>query len=185
MIDQRFPPLITARLLLRCVTHDDAPTFSALMTSQVSRWVASWPHPLTLEMAASRIEAARKLADAGDALPFGVVEKASNALIGFLTINRDPHERRRASLSYWLGEAYQGKGYMSELAPIALEASFERLDIDIVEAGAQPANAASFAVMRACGMRPTREAMVYAPSRGQVELCQFYEIRREQYRRMV
>lgn len=85
------------------------------MTPEVSRWVANWPVPLTVEMAISRIKSSRELASAGDALPFGVVEKASTKVIGWVTRHRDPMERRRGAFGYWLGEEYHGKGDMREL----------------------------------------------------------------------
>lgn len=149
-----------------------------MMTPEISRWVASWPVPSTHEMAATRIEAARRLARAGEALPLGVVERASGGLIGWVGFRRDRDERRRGSFGCWLGKEHQGKGCMRELAPVALSAAFEPLDLDVIEAAAQPANAASFAVMLACGMHPVGEGMVYAPARERDELCRFYEVLR-------
>ncbi len=95
------------------------------MSPEVSCWVAYWPVPFTLEMAISRIETSREMAYAGDALPFGVIEKTRNALIGWVMLNRDPQDRRRGSFGYWFGEEHQGKGYMRELAPVALAAGFK------------------------------------------------------------
>jgi ribosomal-protein-alanine N-acetyltransferase len=48
----------------------------------------------------------------------------------------------------------------------------------VIEAGAQPGNTASFAIMRACGMRPVGERMIPVPARGRDELCHFYEVHR-------
>jgi len=173
-----FQPLETARLCLRCVTEDDAAATSALITPEVSRWVARWPVPFTVELALTRIAAARALAYGGDALPIGVVEKASGALLGWVVLHRDQTYRKRGSLGYWIGEQYQGKGYMRELAPTVIAAGFNLLSLDVIEAGAQLANTASFAEMRACGMSPTHEGFIHAPARGRDELCAFYEIRR-------
>ncbi|WP_018268588.1 GNAT family N-acetyltransferase [Methylosinus sp. LW4] len=174
-----FRPLETTRLLLRCVVADDAVATAMMMTPEVSRWVAYWPVPFTYEMAVARIEAAREWARRGDALPFAVTDKAANGdLIGWVMIYRDEENRRRGSLGYWFGEKHHGKGYMRELAPIALAAGFDLLDLDVIEAAAQPENAASIAVMKACGMKPTGEGMVYAPARERHELCHFYEVQR-------
>jgi ribosomal-protein-alanine N-acetyltransferase len=177
-IDAPFQPIETARLRLRCVTPDDAHATSAMMTPEVSRWVAYWPFPFTYEMAVERIESSLKLAHAGDMLPFAVVEKASNEMIGWVGFNRDAANRKRGSFGYWLGEKHHGKGYMKEVAPVALAAAFKLLDVDVIEAGAQPENTASLAVMRGCGMEFTGERMVYAPARKREELCHFYEIER-------
>jgi len=99
-------------------------------------------------------------------------------MIGWVMFNRDTGNRRRGSFGYWLGEKHHGKGYMKELAPVALVAAFKLLDIDVIEAAAQPENTASLAVMRGCGMEFTGERMVYAPARKREELCHFYEIER-------
>ena len=177
-MDAPFPPLETERLRLRCVAPDDAHATSALMTPEVSRWVAYWPFPFTYQMAVERIESSLKLAHTGDMLPFAVVEKASDQMIGWVMFNRDTEDRQRGSFGYWLGEKYHGKGYMTELGRVALAAAFKLLDVDVIEAGAQPDNTASFAIMRRCGMRFIGERMVYAPSRRREELCHFYEIKR-------
>ena len=171
-----FPAVETARLALRCVQVADAQATAALMTPEVGRWVARWPTPFTTAMAAERIEQSRTAAAAGNALPFAIVERASAALIGWITVHRDAADTRRGSFGYWLGEAYHGQGYMREAAPAALRAGFDRLDLDVIEAGAQPGNDASIAVMRACGMTPIGTRMVPAPARGRDELCHMFEI---------
>ena len=148
------------------------------MTLEVSRWVAYWPVPFTEEMAKARIKASRALAYAGDALPFGVVEKSSSAFIGWAMLDRDRRDCRRGLFGYWLGEKYHGNGYMRELAGVVIDAGFKLLDLEVIEAGAQPGNTASFAIMRGCGMNPSRTGMVYAPARQRDEFCQFYEVQR-------
>lgn len=173
-----FRSLETARLRLRCVSDEDAEQTAKMMTPEVSRWVAHWPIPFTCEMAAARIKAARKRASVGDALPFAVTAKASGDLIGWVTINRDEGNRKRGSLGYWFGEKHHGKGYMRELAPAVLAAGFQVLGLDVIEAATQPGNAASIAVIKACGMLQTGEGLVYASARNRHELCHFYEIQR-------
>jgi len=99
-----------------------------LITPEISRWVARWPTPFTLEMARVRIAASRAWAYRGDELPFGVVEKASGALVGWAVVHRGQIDRKRGSFGYWIGEEYQGKGYMKELAPAVIAAGFNLLD---------------------------------------------------------
>jgi ribosomal-protein-alanine N-acetyltransferase len=173
-----FDPLETARLQLRCVALGDAAATSALMTPAVSRWVANWPMPFTPEMATTRIEASRRSAFTGDALPFAVVARADGELLGWTWLQRNGTERRRARLGSWLGERHHGKGYMKEVTPVVLAAGFNLLDLDVIEAAALPTNAGSLAVMRASGMKPAREAMVFAPAREREEFCHVYEIER-------
>jgi ribosomal-protein-alanine N-acetyltransferase len=173
-----FPAVDTARLRLRCVRPEDAEPTAALMTAEISRWVARWPMPFTPGMAAERIATSHAAARAGNALPFAIIEKASEAFSGWIVIHRDADDILRGSFGYWLGEACHGRGYMREAAPAALQAGFTLLGLDAIEAGAQPGNEASFAVIRACGMAPIGTRMVPAPARGRDELCHMFEIRR-------
>lgn len=173
-----FQPLETVRLRLRCVALEDAGATAAMMTPEISRWLAYWPVPFTHDMAVARIAASRGQAQQGDALPFAIIEKASGDLIGWVMLHRDREDRRRGTFGYWFGGSSHGRGYMRELAPVAIATAFELLDLDVIEAAAQPSNAASLAVMRACGMQPTGERMVYAPARERDELCVIYEVRR-------
>jgi [ribosomal protein S5]-alanine N-acetyltransferase len=172
-----FESIETLRLRLRSPRPEDATAISAMMTPQVSRWLASWPSPLTTEMAAERIAAATQANADGSALLFVIEQRQDGATLGWIGIVRNPPASNRGMLGYWLGEgeAYQGQGYMREAAPAAMAAAFARLGLEVVEAAAQPENAASFAVMRACGMQPAGEYMVFAPTRGREELCQRYE----------
>jgi [ribosomal protein S5]-alanine N-acetyltransferase len=173
-----FEPIETPRILLRCVDLGDADATSRLMTPAVSQWLASWHMPYSPLMAMDLIAAARNSAFNGGGLPFAVIEKESGSFMGWTTVNRDPENGRCGSFGYWLGEPFQKQGYMGEIAPFALTAGFELLSLDVIEAGAQPENRASLAVMRGCGMQPAGERMVYASTRDRHELCHFYEIRR-------
>jgi len=173
-----FHPLETARLRLRCVAAEDAVATAMMMTLEISQWVANWPVPFTREMAAKRIESACDRARKGEALPLAVTDKTIGELMGCAMISRNHDDRRRGSFGYWLGEKHHGKGYMRELAPAALSAGFDLLDLDVIDAAAHPENIASLAVLRACGMTPVGEGPIYVPARQREEFCHFYEILR-------
>lgn len=166
----------TARLRLRCVHLEDAMPVSAMMTAAVSRWVASWPVPFTPEMAVERITKARRAAADGKALPYALQGRSDAALIGWIGVTREASDDRRAMLGYWLGERHNGHGYMREAAPSAVQMASQQLNLDVIEAVAQPENAASFAVLRGCGMAPVGEKMIFAPSRSRDELCLLHEV---------
>jgi [ribosomal protein S5]-alanine N-acetyltransferase len=178
MSNDPFPPLETARLRLRCVALKDAAETSPLITSEVSRWLASWPFPFTKTMAKKRIREMRAGALAANVLPYAIVMKEGQKLAGWAIIAKEVFDLRRGALSYWLGQSYQGRGFAREAITAVLSAGFEQLDLDVIEAGAQPENVGSFAVMRACGMTEAGVRMVYAPARGREELCLFHKINR-------
>ncbi len=127
-------------------------------------------------MASARIKASRKAVAEKRMMAWAV--ELDGQLIGWVTVKRDDNDARRAGVGYWLGEAYHGKRYMSEIAPNALRAAFAFLEVDVIEAAAQLGNAASFKIMAACGMKPTKQGMFYAPAREREELCQWYEVAR-------
>jgi [ribosomal protein S5]-alanine N-acetyltransferase len=179
---QLFPPIKTERLILRCVELEDAADIAQLMTPNIGRWLANWPDLFTEEMAAARIVSAREDAWKRRALAFGVNSRvpANRGLIGWVSVERDSQRQRCGHLSFWLGERFQGVGYMAECIDSVIAAGFEYLDLDLIEAGAQVENAASLRTMRGCGMRLAGQRLVYAPARGREELCEFYEVWRPQ-----
>ena len=169
----------TERLRLRCVRPDDAAHVSRLMTPAVSRWMAFWPVPFTPEMAAERIAAAREAAGMGGLLPFAIERRFDGVLLGWISVTRDAKDDRRGELSYWLGEEHHSRGYMREAVAVVMGAAFDRLGLEVIEAGAQPGNVDAFAVLRGCGMALTGGRTVFAPARGHDELCLFYETARQ------
>jgi len=173
--------LETARLRLRLVDEQDAPAAARLMTPAISRWLASWPSPLDEAGAAARLRRMQEAAEQGQALCFAIERRESSDLIGLVMIVRSRHNARRGDLGYWLGEAFHHQGYMSEAAAAAVAEAFVRLDLTAIEAGAQPDNAGSLAVMRHLGMYPIDERAVWAETRGREERCVYYAVTRDEY----
>ena len=170
------PPLETERLQLRCIEAADASSVAELITPAISRWLAHWPIPFTVEMTSNRIETMRTNVAKGDALQYAAIEKRSGKLIGLITVNRDSERPRCGSFSYWLGEKYHGNGYMKELAATIIPHAFQQLKLDVIEAGTQPENAASIKILESCGMQAIGTRMVHASSRKRDELCCFFAI---------
>ena len=167
-------PIETPRLILRCVEPSDAITVARLMTPSVSRWLASWPSPTTIEFATTRIHEAREAVIRNEAAHYFIERNGDG--IGWVRIEREPRKSEIGDLSYWLGEQFQGNGYMVEAAREAVRAAFTLLDLDAIEAGAQTENTSSFQIMRRLGMTRSEERMVFASSRNREELCVFYRL---------
>jgi ribosomal-protein-alanine N-acetyltransferase len=173
MSDDSFPPIRTQRLVLRRAETPDAAPLAALMSDAISARLASWPMPWTEERMAARIAEWRLIGLSC------VVERATDgALVGWVHALRAPEDAARASMGWWCAEAHQGHGYIREAAAALLPVAFERLGVAVVEAGAQPDNHASFAVMRALGMAPVGGRLAYVLARGQYERTLFHEMRR-------
>jgi ribosomal-protein-alanine N-acetyltransferase len=175
------PVVETARLRLRTVHERDAAAAARLMTPAVSRWLASWPSALDEPGAAARLRRMREATLQGQALCLAIEGRDDGVLMGLVLIVRAKYDARRGDLGYWLGERFHRRGYMAEAAAAAVAEAFIRLDLDAIEAGAQPANEASLAIMRRLGMRPIDERPVWAEARGREERCAYYEITRREH----
>lgn len=143
------------------------------MTPEVARWLASWPAPMTIEMAATRIGKALAWAVEGKAMPFAIVRASDDRFMGWIEALLTPD--RKAGLGYWMGQEFQGQGYMREAAHAVLMPAVKYLRVSAIYAGCQPDNAASIAVLEGCGLRFTGEGMYFAAARGREEPTRFYE----------
>lgn len=174
----RIPPIDTDRLRLRCAEPRDAEALAALMNEAISRRLASWPVPYTPLMAADRIAGVRMAAAALRSLPLVIERRADGAVLGWISISRAPGDDRTALITYWLGEAFQGEGYMREAAPAALARAFALLDVLRVRAAVQADNGPSLSVAQRLGMVPLGEGRIWCPARGQEESCLWFELAR-------
>lgn len=171
----------TARLRLRAVEDSDASAVSRLMTPAVSCWLASWPSTVTEAYARERLAHMCEAVRNGHALCFAIERREDRSFMGSVSFFRSKLDPTRGALGYWLGEPYQRQGFMTEAVAPAVAAAFVRLDLQVIEAGAQPENHGSLAVMRALGMRPTGARLMWAAGRQRDELCEYYEVTRKDF----
>lgn len=166
----------TERLHLRIARLEDGETLARLVTPEISRWVASWPWPTTVEAAEKLISS--RFDSAADACiwPMVITTRANGSIIGWLRLEKSESEAGVLELGYWIGEDAQGKGYAFEAASAAIESAFYRLNAIAVEAGAQTANETSHRLLKKLGMREVGERMVFAPARKREETCRFWRI---------
>jgi ribosomal-protein-alanine N-acetyltransferase len=168
----------TQRLLLRPLTLDDAEPTARLMTPGIARWTGSWTGETSAEAVAERIgrylDAERRGAD----LHRAIEQKEDGVLLGWIAVRGGEQDPRRASLGYWIGEAFFGQGYTKEAARALLAYAWTTRDVDVIEGVAQVANTASLAVLRGLGMRHIGQRMEPAPARGVSDLCDVYEFER-------
>lgn len=143
----------------------------ALMTPNVSQWLASWAAPLPLAEVIQRIELANSDADV---MSLVIETRQPSQTIGWIRLGRTGPASRTGELSYWLGEAYQGRGYGTEAARAMLSSAWTVLDLDQIEAGAQLDNLASLGLMQRLGMTLLEERTFFAPARQRQELCRYY-----------
>jgi ribosomal-protein-alanine N-acetyltransferase len=166
----------TARLRLRPLRVTDAAAVSAMMTPNVSRWVATWPSPFSVEAATERLTRAIASNEAGTAFSRIAERKFDDAAMGWLGIAVIDEAERIGSMGYWLGEAFHGQGYLSEILRPFVAAAIAALNLRSLDAGAQIDNAASLAALRRLGMTFVEERLDQTPIRPAPELVAFYRL---------
>ena len=172
--------LTTPHLTLRPPRLEDAASVAALMTPEVSRWLAAWPPRMDEAEAARRILDAQAEIAAGRALHWLVESRDTAQVAGWVRITRDERDPARGEVGFWIGAAYHGRGWATEAVGAALRAGFHALSLAVIEGGAQPANEASQRVMRRVGMVQSGVRDVWAPARQRHEPCVFYALRNDQ-----
>lgn len=177
-MDAAWPAIETERLILRCMEPSDAPALARNMTPAVTRWLISWPDPMTQDVALQRILNARAGMARGERVFYAVVRRVDGRVIGGLGCGLDPADPRRMELGYHLAEDCHGLGYMREAACAAAPAFWRYFPAQVMEASAQLGNEPSFKIMRALGMTPIGERTVHAPARGQDEIHLVHELGR-------
>lgn len=173
------PPVDTERLRLRCAEARDADALAGLMSETVSRRLASWPVPYTPLMALDRIAGVRMAAAERRSLPLVIERRTDGAVLGWISVSRAPGDHATALITYWLGEGYQGHGYMREAAPAVVREAFALMDVVRLRAAVQADNAPSLAVARLLGMTPMGGGRIWCPARGRDEPCLWFELPRE------
>jgi len=174
----QFLGLETERLGLRLVTLNDAQGLQAIMTAEISKWVAVWPYPLPLATTANILRKVLKEYEEKRTLPLVIVDQSSEKIIGWIKADFNYAERPTAEIGYWLSEDFQGRGLAFEAASALIKTCFEQFEVDAVRAGAQTANEVSHNLLVKLGMQRVGEELVFAPARNREELCTYFEIAR-------
>lgn len=177
-IGEPVPDLCTPRLRLRPPGAADAADLARLMAPKISARLASWPPFMVPGTARMRVEQALEARGAGMALPLVISRRSDGAVMGWISASRTDADPSRALVTYWLGEAFQGQGYMREAARPALAAIFRVMGVNEVRAAVQSDNQASRAVLAGMGMRFLTHGRIWCSARAREESCEWWGIER-------
>ena len=101
----------------------------------------------------SRVRWAKKSSKAGQAYQFFIFDKFQN-LLGSITIeNIRKGPSNAATLGYWLGKQYTGKGFMREAVLTIVDFSFIKLNISRLEAATLSENRSSRRLLEKVGFK--------------------------------
>jgi [ribosomal protein S5]-alanine N-acetyltransferase len=118
-------------------------------------WEPSWPlDDLTRGAFRRRLERYARELDRNEAFPFFIFRAADRVLVGGLNLtNVRRGAAATASLGYWMGEPFAGRGLMTAAVRAVLDLAHARLDLRRIEAACLPENAASVRLLEKTGFR--------------------------------
>lgn len=156
--------LETARLFLRWPTVEDVARLTDLAGNRViSDMTGIIPHPYSQDLAARYVGDARQWNSDGSKLKLAIVERREpELLVGMIGLRlTGPGE---ASLGYWLGQAYWGRGYATEAAHGLVDLAFMFTQLRQLTAAVRVINPASRRVLERCGFQPTGSDFLSLPA---------------------
>jgi ribosomal-protein-alanine N-acetyltransferase len=125
----------------------------ALSRAHLTPWEPTWsPDDLSRTMYRRRLRAYAKDIHNDVSYPYFIFENATGALIGGITLsNVRRGSAQTASLGYWMGAPYAGRGRMREAVGMLLPMAFNALRLHRIEAATMLNNFASMRVLESVG----------------------------------
>jgi len=156
-------PIFTARLQLRPLRAGDAARMTMLIGNwNVARMLSQVPHPYLLADAEAFIASRVAPGRVGSGLATFAIETAAG-LIGVVGIDR---RARGATLGYWLGEPFWGRGLMSEAAGAMVGWYFNQDTGEPLASGAFADNYASLRIQEKLGFETVDFGRQHSRARG-------------------
>jgi RimJ/RimL family protein N-acetyltransferase len=139
--------LETERLMLRAPRREDAKAIGTLANDlRIAENLLRLPHPYGLADAERFIAGA----NAGEDETEFVITRGTTVLGACGVGSRDGEQ---PEIGYWLGVAFWGRGYATEVARALIDHAFADLGYDALVAGARVSNPASRRVLQKCGFQ--------------------------------
>jgi ribosomal-protein-alanine N-acetyltransferase len=144
--------IISPRLLLRPLRHEDAGDVYAYASELVVSKFLSWPPHQTLGDTHDFIAWARARYQAGLPAPWALEHRRERCVIGTLALLSYSPTHALADVGYVLSPAYWGQGLVPEALAALIEHCFTVLGINRIEAQCRTNNVASSRVLIKSGL---------------------------------
>lgn len=105
----------------------------------------------SLEATAEQMQWYEQLVAEGSGIWWAIATRADDQMIGACGFNEWQPDHHRIDLGYWLLRDYWGRGIMQRALPPILRHAFTRMNVHRVHADVDPANLASFDLLRKLG----------------------------------
>jgi ribosomal-protein-alanine N-acetyltransferase len=152
-LDGPQPTMLTARLLLRPYTPEDATELARCAgMREVARTTLRIPHPYSEAQAREYIATTAPAWNEGKGASFAIIDRASGTLAGGVGLMFD-HAHNHAELGYWTAVHAWRKGIATEAATRIVDWAFGDLKLSRLHAHAFGSNPASSRVLEKLGMK--------------------------------
>jgi ribosomal-protein-alanine N-acetyltransferase len=172
--DDDFEVIRSHAVLLRQPLAGDYVEWAELRTrsrNHLTPWEPTWaPDDLSRSMFRRRLRAYAKDIRDDASYPYFIFDTATGTLVGGMTLsNVRRGSAQTASLGYWMGAPYAGRGYMREAVSTLLPVAFGPLRLHRIEAATMLNNAASIRVLEVCGFEREGVSRSYLKINGRWE----------------
>lgn len=161
----------TERMTLRPPIHSDFRQWASLRSFSrnfLEPWEPTWaPDHLTRKAFTNRVYWAQRAINQGNAVPFFLLRRSDNTLLGAITIDnirRGPAQD--GTLGYWIGEPYSRQGHMAEAIKAVSHYAFTSLGLSRLQAACLPENEASRGCLEKSGFKYEGVAQAYLQING-------------------
>jgi [ribosomal protein S5]-alanine N-acetyltransferase len=142
-----FPEIITDRLRLRKIRHDDISSLIKYCNNEaIADQIINIPYPYEESDAIYRMNFILQGFKNKERYVFAITLKDNDELIGEIGLHLDK-TNDSAQFGYWIGEPFWGKGIATEATAAILKFGFETLNLNKIYATHYPDNKASGKVM--------------------------------------
>lgn len=143
----------------------------AASRAHLTPWEPTWsPDDLSRAMYRRRLRAYAKDIHNDVSYPYFIFENATGTLLGGVTLsNVRRGSAQTASLGYWMGAPYAGRGHMRKAVGMLLPLAFNALRLHRIEAATMLKNFASMRVLESVGFQREGLAQGYLKINGRWE----------------
>lgn len=177
------PTLETERLILRKLRMQDAKDMFEYSRDPLVAQHVLWTAHTTISDSRGTIRYQLHKYRCGDPASWGIVEKASDRLIGTIGFMWFEAENLSAEVGYSMARACWNRGYMTEALQCVINYGFEKLLMNRIEAQHESDNPASGRVMEKCGMRHEGTLRQRLYNKGSYHDMELYAILRKDRKR--
>jgi RimJ/RimL family protein N-acetyltransferase len=153
MSSQLLPTIEAERVRLRCIEDSDLDQLYAIFSDPKVMRYWSTPPLESVEEVQALLKEIQSGNEQGTMLKWGVALKATDEVIGTVTLFNLEEAQGRAEIGYAQAQAHWGNGYINEALQALLTYAFDEMKLRRLEADVDPRNAASIKTLERLGFK--------------------------------